>query len=561
MKRFLTVFAAAVVFFVAADARSAPHTLYLNFTGDANFPEFGSSNYNTSPLSAFDASQLDSNFGSAEANQIMTSVFNFVTADYYEFDLNVTMTKPSSGPYQTVGIDHTIATWGSGSNQRWNFGKANGIDNDPDDVDHGRVFGGSFGDWSSAWQGTNSTVDRWSYAIAETTAHEAGHNYGVKHPYSAPNSAESAAGDSQSDHLLATGSTGLTPEERTVDRHFSDTSYGVLAANLGLNSRTLTNWAFRNPNDVKAHDFHINFRSQHSSLTVTSELGRDPFGTYAVTNMGQTTIDGKTWYEYEVEWADGNGVEAGALWYSGIKLSGLSSLSPIEAPYVIQPLQPVSDDLIITDTYLTDANGDRMPLRPRTVSYGSGDLDSAGTLSVPISNDSDEPLVLRNMRFRLVPRMIDPDTMVAESTETPMSADGHTVSIFEDILFPGDITLLPGEETSFALADFNNWLAVKLAEAAGGGGGANDSDLIEVEYLEPSTWRDMFPSAYIYGTGSVVMLNQQVWDPELEQFIFTDVETEVFFQLSGLPVTLPEPLSVTMFILGAVALLGRRRKV
>ena len=70
MRRFLTFFAAAVLFVVAADARSASHTLYLNFDGDPNFPEFGTTNYNTSPLSAFNDSQLDSNFGATEAHEM-----------------------------------------------------------------------------------------------------------------------------------------------------------------------------------------------------------------------------------------------------------------------------------------------------------------------------------------------------------------------------------------------------------------------------------------------------------------------------------------------------------
>ncbi len=552
--RVLLVVVVVLVLLGAVGVRGAGHTLYLKYDADSNFPEFGDNGHKTSPLQTFDASQLDSSFGATETEQIKTKVLWIVQEDFREFDLEVTTTQPSGSGYQTLGIDHKVSKTSSG----WLLGKAKGIDNEADDDDYARVFGGSFGDWDSAWQGSNSTVDRWSRAIGETAAHEAGHNYGVRHPNSALNSAESSAGDSRSNHILATYSAGLTAEERaTINRHFSDTSYGILAANLGLNSRTLTNWAFRNPNDVKAHDFHINFLSQYSVLTVESELSRDPFDSYVVNRLGEQTIDNEKWYEYEVAWSGGNGVEAGALWYSGIKLGGFIGLSPELEPTQLPPTAWPSGDFIITDTYLTDIDSNRLPLRPRTISYGGGDTDDDGIYSTSVSNDSDELMIVRNLRYRLVPRMIDPETMVAESLNDPAAAGGVVVNVLMDIEIPGETVLGPGQKASFVLGNLNDWLNARLDT---GGGSADDGVPDDEAYIAPAIWRDMFPSTYIYGTATVVVPDQQVWDADSEQFIITDIKTEVFFQLGGLPVTIPEPVTMGLLLVGSLVLLRRGRQ-
>ena len=215
-----------------------------------------------------------------------------------------------------------------------------------------------------------------------------------------------------------------------------------------------------------------------------------------------------------------------------------------------------ADDFVITDTYLTDANGDRLPLRPRTISYGAGDADESGTYSVPIANDSDETVIVRNLRFRLVPRMIDPLSLSIEDGNNPLTTDGLIVNILEDIEIPGDIILEPNAVASFAIGNINDWYAARLG---GGGGSGEDGSGDDPNYPPSDVYREMFPSTYIYGTATVIVANQQVWDPDSEQFVITDLETEVFFQLAGVPATVPEPTSAACMVLAIAAAILRRR--
>ncbi|MHC4181248.1 MAG: hypothetical protein ACYSWU_27440, partial [Planctomycetota bacterium] len=505
MKRLFTILAAAGVFLAAAvAAQAASHTLFLDFGPDNSFPEFSFSTaeYTSSPLYQFDANQLGSGFGASETTQIDNNVLSIVRVDYDEFDLYVTKTAPASGTYQTLGIDHTTATYTFGGNTSDLFGQADDVDNDAHDGDYARVWAGSFSAWSSAWQGTNSTVARWSRAIGETAAHEAGHNYGLGHADSALTFGETAAGDSRNNHVMATGSTGLGAEERaTINRHFSDTSYGILAANLGLKAATLSNWDSKNPNDVKAHDFHIKFYSKHSSLNVQWEYSGDPFGTPTVTGLGQKPYKGEQWYQYEVVWSGGSGVPAGNEFHTGITFQE-------------------SNDFVITDTLLTDSVGGELPLKPRMISYGSGDTAANGDYSIPLSNNMDLPLILRDVRFRLMPRMVDLETMTAEFRDNPMTRHQLPVYPLGEIRITQEIVLTPGEETRVVLGNLDEWLAEQPRRELAPG---EDGSWLFPEYLLPLVYRDMFPSTYIYGTASVVLPEQEIWDPELQRFVQGDL--------------------------------------
>ena len=525
------VFAAVLVAISATvihGSHPAPrHNLFVDWNGDPNFLEYSDcSTYSTSPLSTFDANDLDSSFGATETTQIRNGVMDILEDAFFEFDLGVLLTAPSSGNFQTLGVDSTSATLTNPPcSQEGNlFGKARSVDTDPDDDDYARTWSNSFGGYTE-FQGSNSTVARWTRAIGYTSAHEVAHNYGATHGDSALTTGETAAGDDRSNHIMATGSTGITMEERaTLDRHFGDNSYSKLAANLGLATKTLNNWDFLNPNDLPANDFHIEFLSMHDSLTVNWEYSLDPFGTPSVNNVGTQSYMGTTYNKYEVVWSGGMGVDAGAEFHTGITF---------EEDY----------DFVIIDTYLTQ-DGTELPLKPRMISYGDGDTDADGIFSVPIRNASDMDLLLRDVRFRLVPRMIDLEAMTDQFRERPITRHGLDVSVDGDIRFD-EMVLEPGEIKHFPIADAEKWLASRRCKPRPITDVAQDAQL-DGDPNIPSdeavcTYLDMFPASYIYATATAVIPNSKVWNPNQQQFVIQDLETDIFTMIAGQPRMVSEP--------------------
>ena len=253
-------------------SRPSDNTIYLYFptSADNTFPEYDPL-ADTSPLAAFDVSDLDSGIGTTA--QLRGRVFEIVSEDYREFDVEVIMTtskpNPSETHWQIVGMGSDSETiFGGGL-----FGVAQNVDiNDSIAQDYARVYAASFGDefggTGEALNGSDSTLERWATAIGHTTSHEAGHNYGAGHNDSAPRTG--TVEDQQTNHVMATTSSGLTGEIRAAQRrHFSDTSYEILGHNIGFNIKTLHNWDFANPNDTDAHSLVLTLLSEAPSLTLS----------------------------------------------------------------------------------------------------------------------------------------------------------------------------------------------------------------------------------------------------------------------------------------------------
>jgi hypothetical protein len=124
--------------------------------------------------------------------------------------------------------------------------------------------------------GANSTLERWAFSIGGTAAHEAGHTYGLTHA----NGATVLPGeDPLGTHIMPAGPS-VTPEERAGSRrHFDDTSFGILAANVGLSVETIHNWDFTNPNGVDAKSIRFDLLSTKPTLMLSWSYGGNLSGT------------------------------------------------------------------------------------------------------------------------------------------------------------------------------------------------------------------------------------------------------------------------------------------
>ena len=500
-----------------AVVRGETYTLFLNYDGDANFPEFSDdpSLYLTSPLASFAASQLGVGFDENATGSIRGLSTSIVRDLFSEFDLSVTDRRPTSGRYQTVGIDHQLG---------WPLaGLADGADSLADDQDYARVWGGSFGEFA-AFSGVGATVERWSRAIGYTAIHEAAHNYGASHLHAEPTTAEQGLGYSVSDHVLATGAQ-LTPEQRaTVDRSFSDTTYRALAASLGLRAKTLWNWQITNSNDVSADRFHVVFESAHDDLTFAWEYSGDPFFAPTLFQLGEQA---EGIYRYELVWSGGSGVGAGEAFRTGISFGEAS-------------------DFAIIDTYLAGEPG-RLSQQPALVSPRLDFTDPDLPVLV-LANDTAEEVTVRNLRFRELPRMVDLERMSPEFGETlwtrpiggildPQDAYRRQVVPTAEQWYEDAWELGPGE---FDLFDLLQEFATDGSGGEGDREGASASmrDLLDGSYdlvafpAEDANF-EMSPATYIYVTAELVAPDQLVWDPTLQQHVVRDVVTEIAFQLAG----------------------------
>ena len=142
------------------------NTLYLYFptSSDSSFPEYGGSySASTSPVLAFDVADLDGGIGTTAA--LRTLIFDMVTEDYCEFNVEViqttTLPSPSVSRWQIVGIGTDSQAYGTGVL----FGLAQDVDTgDSDGQDYGRVWAASFldayGYTGGPLEGSDSTFMR-----------------------------------------------------------------------------------------------------------------------------------------------------------------------------------------------------------------------------------------------------------------------------------------------------------------------------------------------------------------------------------------------------------------
>lgn len=544
--RHLAALAAVGLGLVSAGAQAAPlcppgflaqakdNHLYLYFatSSDSTFPSYAASELSsgaTSPLAAFSVSDLDGSIGTTSA--LRNRIFDLVIDDYCEFNVQVnattSMPSPSAARWQIVGFGSDSAVTNAGNKL---FGIAQDVDvDDSEPQDYARVFAKSFkdafGGAGGALNGSGSTLERWATAIGETAAHEAAHNYGAEHKHSAPrpNSAE----DAQNWHLMATGSTGLTGEMRAGrDRHFSDTEYEILGHNVGLNTYTLHNWDFVNPNDTNADKMRMKLLSTVQSLDLNGWYTgfSSPWGQPAVTYTGTTqSFQGTTYFVHDLDFSVAKPwigptpgvVEPAANFHTGATFSG-------------------DEAVIIFDVQLF-SGATLLPLAPRLPGYDAGnfDLDSGDfTLNFFNPNPGAGELVLTEVLLFRSPRMIDIGSMLRGVQ--PVDLRGASVEFLSSDRFGRQelrdrVTLPLGRLTDKRSVD----IVYGPEDCPRGSVGSGDAETGEVEYCIEGNALSLFPATYTYLVATVEEPNARHWDPLRREMVTGPLQTVVYYQLGG----------------------------
>ncbi|OHB70767.1 MAG: hypothetical protein A2V70_08055 [Planctomycetes bacterium RBG_13_63_9] len=502
--------------------------MYFPTSADSAFPKW--STYGTSPLAAFDVADLDSTIGTTA--QLRNRILELVTQDYCEFSVRVTQTTSTPSPtvnrWQIVGI-------GSDTNASV-FGVAQAVDTDDGDPqDYARVFAGAFateyGGAGGALNGTDSTLERWGTAIGHTVSHEAGHNYGLTHANSAPR--PGTVEDDQNNHVLATASTGLTGEIRaSVNRHFSDTSYEILAHNLGLNDAVLANWDFVNPNDKDAHSLTMTLLSTASSLSIGwfYKGSTSPWTNPTVSSTGTTLpYQGTSYNVFDL-------VFSVAKNWSG----GTAGVVPPAGEFHVGAT--FNDAVVVYDVTLGDSGGNDLPLHPRMVGFDAGAADVAtGDFSLTFFNTrpDDGPLQLVDLEIQYTPRLASIDSMVAGAVLSDVH--GMPIALRPTLVKePFSRSYEVSRPLRMPLAQFNQARHVDLTyvsvagvteiELAKPAGDAIHGELI---YPTSGTAVSLFPSTGVYVKATVVDPSARYFDPQAKRFVNGPLESHVFYQFAG----------------------------
>lgn len=521
----------------ADDAK--PNKLYLYFPAadDAAFPNYAPL---VSPARTFDTSLLTSYTGTALS--LRDAIRAVVVDDYCE--LNVQVLPTTTAPPATFARRATVAigtdTNGTGANVTW--GQANAVDvGDATVVDFARVWAGSYqaraGGAGGALNGASSTLDRWAASIGGTAAHEAGHLFGLSHG----NGATVKPGeDALTRHIMPQGSL-VTDEQRAgYRRHFNDTEFSILAANVGLSIQTMHNWDLTNPNSVAARELQMEFLSTQASMVLSwSYAGSlSPWINPAVSGvLGTQSFKGTTWNRFRITWSAGqawsNGlpgtVPAGGSFHVGATFSGVDS-NNTPAP------------IIITRISLLDAAGNPLTLAPRLPGYDAGTLDAAdGSFGVSFFNvDAAAPLLVTDVQVFQLPRVLSIDAMVRGA---PMrSWRGEPVLPWPARDTAGGQAGGSPRRERYELRDV---IQIPIATLAQGRHifqnvvtrncrAPNDRSFApEVNECVNGIFVDLFPATTVYLIATIVDPQARHWDATQGRFVVGPVQSRLFYQFAG----------------------------
>jgi hypothetical protein len=319
----------------------------------------------------------------------------------------------------------------------------------------------------------------------------------------------------------------------SVNRHFSDTSYEILGHNLGLNTSTLHNWDFTNPNSTNACSLRFKVLSTASSLTISWFYGGglSPWTSPTVTPAGATEVfHGTTYNVFYVDFT------VGQTW-----LSGPSGQVPPGVKFHVGVSFVETDPIVVKDTILYDCSMTVMPLQPRIFGYDTGSMDiSGGDFMLRFFNpESDRPLLLRNLVVMQVPRMIDIETMLTGME--PMGRGGMPINVISTFNIQGDLEVM--EVLDICVANLMDQRHVDRTYTAKDcepgyypprdGTGAADVNEGEIVYCPEGTALSLFPSTYVYVIADVIDPFAIFWDPQREMYVTGPQETRIFYQFSG----------------------------
>lgn len=514
--------------------------LYMPTTDDTSFPAHPDGTAGYTPLRDFDIADLDSGVGST-AN-LRDRILDVVTDDYCEFNVGVTATTTNPAP--------TVARWqilgiGSDSNPTL-FGQAFAVDTlDADAQDYGRVWAGTFAavtagtdpTYTGMLTGANSTLDRWAMAIGSTVSHEAAHDYGA--PHSAATSRPGSAEDATLNHIMATAAMGLTGEQRAgVNRHFGDTEYEILGYNVGLITKTLSNWDFVNPNAENASKMTLTLLSAASTLTLnwTYTGSSSPWKDPVVTSTGTSTFQGVSYNKYDLTFSTVNPAAPDGIAAAGEEFHTGATFS-----------QP--DAVIVRDVTLYDSGGTALALAPRMPGYDVGSADATTgdfvlTFFAPeAGGGSSDPLIIESLKVYATARMADINTMVSgakvtdirganvidrERPDALLFESRDPIRVDELIRIPIANLGRPRSVQEFLQAPPNCKRGIVKA------GDSTDSVIDQYEYCVTGPILSLFPSTYVYIEAVVVDPNAKHWDPEQKEYVEGPVTTRIFYQFAGI---------------------------
>jgi len=540
------------------------HKLFLYFptADDATFPSYDT---NVSPARTFDVAGLNPAIGTTAA--LRDRIRDVVVDDYCEFNVQVleTTTNPATlamPPARRV----TVAVGSDANDNAW--GEAQEVDTgDAIDIDFARVWGGTYTtceggtgtpgvcSTTGSLTGANATLDRWAQAIGGTAAHEGGHTYGLSHTDDDPptgacgqNGAAPLPGeDSFHRHTMPAGCYLTGDDRATFRRHFSDRTYSLLAANVGLSIQTMHNWDLRNPNAQDGHSLAIDFLSTLPAVNLSWSFtgSSSPWINPVVTGpSGMTVFKGVTFNRYRITWSAGNPawsggtagvVPGGAEFHIGATFTGVDFNQP--------------DPIIIQDATLFDAGPNPLTLHPRLPSYDTGAVDAAdGTFAIHF----DAPLGAPAMRLESaviyqLPRVASLESMTGEGR--PLARDGHPIR-------PWSVTKC----SVASLRDGGRCVVAKLSdphhveitrvvdnkEVFDCSQGlprreprpANPGDSVHApDYEGPicgGTLRDLFPATTVYMVANFVDPAVKHYDSAQKQYVVGPLTSKVFFQFAGI---------------------------
>ena len=512
--------------------------LYMPTSDDSSFPAHPNGTAGYTPLRDFDIADLDSGVGSTA--DLRDRILDVVTDDYCEFNVGVTATttnpSPSVARWQILGI-------GSDSHASL-FGQAFAVDTtDTDAQDYGRVWAGLFADltagtdptYTGMLSGTNSTLDRWANAIGSTVSHEAAHDYGV--PHSAATSRPGSAEDSTLNHIIATTGMGLTGEIRAgVNRHFSDTEYELLGYNVGLITKTLSNWDFENPNAEAASKMKLTLLSAASTLTLnwTYDGSTSPWKDPVVASAGTSTFQGQTYNRYDLTFSTVNPAAPDGIAAAGEEFHTGATFS-----------QP--DAVIVRDVTLYDSAGTALALAPRLPGYDVGSADAATgdfvlTFFAPDAGagGSGDQLIIESLKVFATARMANINTMVDGAKVTDLR-DLPVIDLERQdaLLFESSEPIRIDELIRIPIANLGKPRSVQEfleapPDCRPGIVQGGDSVIDQYEYCVTGPMLSLFPSTYVYVEAVLVDPNARHWDPEREEYVEGPVTTRIFYQFAGI---------------------------
>jgi hypothetical protein len=525
-----------------------PNKLYVYFptVGDATYPEFGTALGvpATSPAHSFNIADL-TNYasigGTATAAALRDGIYQVVADTYCEFNVQVIQTATS--PPTTAARRNTVAVTTDNASASGLFGLAQSVDTgDPTAVDFAYVWGatyqGQYGGAGGALAGAKSTLDRWARALGGTTAHEAGHNYGLSHNDGLP---VATGEDVLEHHIMASGSHYSGEDRAGFRRHFSDHEYAVLAANVGLSVQTIWNWDFVNPNAQAARKLRIDILATQASLTVSAPYngnGSPWINPTVSASLGTQLFQGVTYNKFQVSWSTGHAWDGHAVGGPG-PATGVSGEAAGGASFHVGTGfsgvdYNLPNPIILTNVTLFDASNTALALHPRSVAFDVGAFDAAdGTFAVQAMNVAGAPMRVDDVRVRLLPRLLAIDYMVPgaerllDVRDQRFSALGEVKPVrLGRTLGKGQTVVIPIAR----LADARH--VVERVDAAN----CNPGDRLrgpDVASCKTGINVSLFPATTTYLTAAVTDPSARYWDFKIQKYVTGPLTSRVFLQFVG----------------------------